>query len=87
MNVLINCVRLLGVLAEPYMPSFSAKLYEIMNIKYTEEHATFLARHFILDDKEKAWILTPERYLNLYPEGSTINEPKPLFRMSNIMAF
>jgi hypothetical protein len=64
------------------MPSFSAKLYEIMNIKYDEENASFLANRFAFDEKEKQWILTPEKYLKLYPEGSTINEPKPLFRLS-----
>jgi hypothetical protein len=64
------------------MPSLSAKLYEIMNIKYTEEKATFFAQHFVQDDKEKVWVLTTEKYLNLYPEGSVINEPKVLFRNS-----
>ena len=27
-------LRFIGALAEPFMPSFSAKLYEIMNVKY-----------------------------------------------------
>ena len=77
----------MGALAEPYLPSFSAKLYEIMGIKYNEEAAAFLAHHFTLDEKEKAWIITPEKFLELYPAGSTIKEPQPLFRLSKFSLF
>ena len=32
--ILNSFLRFIGALAEPFMPSFSAKLYEIMNVKY-----------------------------------------------------
>lgn len=74
MNVLINVIRLIGCLAEPYMPSLSAKLYEIMNVKY-DEKSSVLLKELVSNDYE--FILT------LVEEGHKINEPHPLFKKSN----
>lgn len=78
LNILANFVRLLGVLAEPYMPSFSAKLYEIMNVKYDENASKFLQVVEELRKKSEQKFL-----LHLLPEGQKFNEALPLFRKSN----
>jgi len=71
MNILVNVIRLLGCLAEPYMPSFSAKLYEILNIKYDDKNSLLL-KEIINNNFE--FILT------LVEEGHKINDPLPLFK-------
>lgn len=48
MNTGINALYLLCVILEPYMPSFSAKVYEQMNIKRAKEHETMI--HFVNKD-------------------------------------
>jgi methionyl-tRNA synthetase len=80
LNILSNIVRLLGVLAEPYMPSFSAKLYEIMNVKYNEENAILLNK--IVKSNEGSLEISQENILSLVKEGDQFNEPQPLFRKS-----
>lgn len=35
-NILVSTIRLVTSLIEPYLPSFSAKIFEIMNITYSE---------------------------------------------------
>ncbi len=73
MNILINVIRLIGCLAEPYMPSFSAKLYEIMNVKYNEVNSVIL----------KAIVSNSFEFIvTLVSEGHKINEPLPLFKQS-----
>ena len=73
-------LRLLGALAEPFMPSFSAKLYEIMNIKYEGDALKILG---IIDEfleknpNDEIGFLT---MTNSIKEGQSINNPKPLFR-------
>jgi methionyl-tRNA synthetase len=79
-NVLINFVRLLGLLGEPYMPAFSAKLYEIINIKYDEINSTLLGR--IVTVNEGAFEISKDKILSFVEAGHTINEPLPLFRKS-----
>ena len=62
------------------MPSFSAKLYEIMNIKYEGDALKILG---IIDEfleknpNDEIGFLTKT---NLIKEGQSINNPKPLFR-------
>jgi methionyl-tRNA synthetase len=41
-NTGINALRFLCSLLEPFMPSFSAKVYEQMNIKRSEKDETLL---------------------------------------------
>lgn len=79
-NVLLKLIRLIGALAEPFMPSFSAKLYEIMNIKYEGKELTTIKT--ILDyleankGKEETFLLN----CGLLNEELTINTPHPLFK-------
>ena len=53
--ILNSFVRFIGALAEPFIPSFSAKLYEIMNIKYNgdSEKILGLINDFIESNKEE----------------------------------
>jgi hypothetical protein len=80
MNVLVNFVRLLGLLGEPYMPAFSAKLYEIMNIKYDEDAASLLGR--LISFKDGVPEISRDSIMGLVSSGHAINEPLPLFRKS-----
>ena len=77
--LLLAFTRFLGAIAEPFMPSFSAKLYEILNLKYTEEEAVCLKRinSYISGNKDAFRFLIR---CNLIECGRKINEPKPLFR-------
>ena len=73
-------LRLLGALAEPFMPSFSAKLYEIMNLKYEGNELKILGiiNEFLeKNPNDEVGLLTKT---NLMKEGQNINAPKPLFR-------
>jgi hypothetical protein len=63
------------------MPAFSAKLYEIMNIKYDEVNASLLGR--LVSAKDGNFEISKEKILNLVESGHAINEPLPLFRKSN----
>lgn len=66
----ITALRLLCAILEPFMPSFSAKVYEQMNIKRTERDDTmfeFLKGH-------------PERIFDLLQADHQIGEPQPIFR-------
>ena len=78
--VLNSFLRFLGALAEPFMPSFSAKLYEIMNVKYEGEATTLLGKVNEFIDKnpeDKNMFLIKCKFIE---PGKTINKPKPLFR-------
>ena len=78
--IMNSFLRLIGALAEPFMPSFSAKLYEIMNVKYEGDGLKILG---IIDEyleknpKDEFGFLTKT---GLVKEGQAINKPKPLFR-------
>jgi len=66
----IQTMQFLAALLEPFMPSFSAKVYEQMNIKRTETHE-------IIYDYIKGH---PERLNELVPAGHQIGDPQPIFR-------
>jgi methionyl-tRNA synthetase len=80
MHILINFCRFLGCLAEPYMPSFSAKLYEILGIVYEEKQSTLLKTiwTFIEQNPENSHMFLLK--LDFLAEGHLINDPLPLFR-------
>ena len=63
-------MQLLAAMMEPFMPSFSAKVYEQMAIKRTEMHETMY-------EYLKA---NAARIENLVPAGHQIGEPQPIFR-------
>ena len=74
-SAVINFLRVIGVVYEPYIPSFSAKLYEILNIKYDTGAEVFLKT---LNENNSDYIST------LIPKNHPINEPLPLFKESMI---
>ena len=82
-HILANFVRLLGSLAEPYMPSFSAKLYELLNIIYDDSQAILLKsiRDYINTNKENGYMFLVK--LGLVKEDQEIKDPLPLFKKIN----
>ena len=73
-------IRFLGALAEPFIPSFSAKLYEILNIKYEGDSLKLLGiiNEFIEKNPNDAIFFLQK--INLIEEGHAINKAKPLFK-------
>ena len=73
-------LRFIGALAEPFMPSFSAKLYEIMNIKYEGDSLKIIGiiNDFIEKNPSDAILFLVKT--KLIEEGQAINKPKPLFK-------
>lgn len=69
-NVAAQALLLLSSMLEPYMPSFSAKIYKQMNIARTEEQETLYEHIFN----------NPAKIENLVQPGHKIGEPKPIFR-------
>ena len=78
--VLNAFLRFIGALAEPFMPSFSAKLYEIMNVKYEGDSLKMIGiiNDFIEKNPSDAILFLIKT--KLIEEGQTINKPKPLFK-------
>ena len=78
--VLCSFIRFLGCIAEPFMPSFSAKLYEIMNIKYEGKECVLLKiiNDFIENNKDEEFMFLIKA--GILDEGHEINHPLPLFK-------
>ena len=78
--ILNSFLRFLGALAEPFMPSFSAKLYEIMNVKYEGDSLKILGiiNDFIEKNPSDAFNFLSKN--KLIEEGQVTNKPKPLFK-------
>ena len=70
-NIANNALRFLCLVLEPFIPSFSAKIYEQMNIKRTEEDDRLIGE---LRGKPSSTIL------ELIKGGHEINEPSPIFK-------
>lgn len=85
--VLCALSRFIGAIGEPFMPSFSAKLYEIMNIQYTGKECTILKTivDFMEANKENDHMFLIKA--GLIEEGKAINTPLPLFKKSNLYYF
>ena len=69
-NVALNALRLLCAILEPFIPSFSAKVYEQLNLQRTEHDEKLL--QFVKGN--------PERILQLLTPGHKLGEPQPIFR-------
>lgn len=69
-SILVATIRLVACVAEPYIPGFSAKVYEILGIEYNEFNSK-LIYHLKNDFKEL--------YVKLSPIGNTIKEANPIF--------
>ena len=70
MNTCIQAMQLLAGMLEPFMPSFSAKVYEQMAIKRTLMHETLY--EFLKQDSQRIEVLVPA--------GHQIGDPQPIFR-------
>ena len=78
--VLNAFLRLIGALAEPFMPSFSAKLYEIMNVKYEGDSLKIIGILNEFIEKNPDDVVSFLVKNKLVEEGQAINKPKPLFK-------
>ena len=78
--ILCCFIRFIGLLSEPFMPSLSAKIYEILNIKYEGNNCILLKiiNDYIEKEKEKEYLFLIN--VNLIEEGHSINHSKPLFK-------
>jgi len=70
LNIAINALRLLCLTLEPFIPSFSAKIYEQLNLTRTEADETLIGG---LRGKPSIILLS------LIKGGQKINEPNPVF--------
>lgn len=74
MNTLTNVFILLCAILEPFIPTFSAKIYEMFNWKRGEKEETLLGSIY----KEG----NCKSILNIIPKGHIIQEPFAIFRES-----
>lgn len=74
-NILMNVFLLLCACLEPFIPTFCAKVYDIINWKRKEREEKLLG--YIFESKSHLSILT------IVPPKLEINEPLPIFRQSN----
>lgn len=72
----LNALRLLCAMLEPFIPSFSAKVYEQMRL-INEKGEHIAERDETLLQFVKGH---PERINELVPAGHQIGEPQPIFR-------
>lgn len=78
-NTLANAFILLCAILEPFIPTFSAKVYEMFKWKRGEKEETLLGFIFNCKDFKKI--------LGIIPPHHEISEPLPIFRESNLMHF
>lgn len=71
LNIILNVLRLLCATLEPFIPSFSAKIYEQLNLQRTAQDENLLG---FLKDKPAEIILT------LLTPGHQMNVPNPVFK-------
>jgi methionyl-tRNA synthetase len=69
MATAINALMLLCIILEPFMPSFSAKVYEQMNWVRKAEHETAIES-----------LLKRDSFMGLVPGDHVIGTPEPIFR-------
>ena len=71
LNITLNALRIVLAIVEPFIPSFSAKIYEQLNLQRTERDEVFLRE---IRGKPSDYLLT------LLKPGHQINEPSPVFK-------
>lgn len=77
--IMCNCIRIAACLFEPFMPSFSAKIYFFLGLERTEADEVMIETLLNTDPKE---------YVTLIPEGLKMNQPVPIFeRVGDISEF
>lgn len=70
MSTALNALMMICVIMEPFMPSFSAKVYEQMAIKREIKHETAIKS---LQDSQ-------DYFFKLIEGGHVIGTPEPIFR-------
>lgn len=75
-NILMNVFMLLCAVMEPFIPTFSAKIYSMINWKRGEREETLLG--YLYDAKDY------HKILDIIPANLTIGEILPIFRESKI---
>ena len=68
LNLLVNLLRVIGLLFEPFAPSLSAKIYHLLNITKIDEN--------LLEKLNKGEFPN----FQFFKENHSINEPKALIR-------
>lgn len=76
MIVLAATIRFIASIAEPFIPSFSAKVYEILNWEYNEKSQTLLS---IFNNKDCDF---NKEFICLAVQGRDVKECAPLFAPS-----
>lgn len=76
--ILVNIIRFLSVIFEPFMPSLSAKINFLLGLETRTAKDEQLLKHIVQVDDPITSIL------NLLPGGHPINEPIPIFRKSKL---
>lgn len=77
--VLVNVIRLIGLLLEPFIATFSAKLYFVLNVKRTVEDETLIGK---LNEQKSSKCL-----LKFLSSGHQINVSVPLVTPSFLKSF
>lgn len=70
MNVALNALLMICIIFEPFMPSFSAKVYEQMAVKREVKHETAI----------ETLVKDPKSFFGLVQAGHIIGTPEPIFR-------
>ncbi len=73
-NILLNVFLVVCAALEPFIPTFSAKIYDMINWKRGEREQVLLG--YVLDSKD------PMKILTIVPAKHTIGEVFPIFRES-----
>lgn len=73
-NTAVQALHLLSTMLEPFMPSFSAKIYNQLNLQRTQKQEVFLAGMGENQDQDIVKIR------ELVPAGHKIGQPAPIFR-------
>ena len=76
--VLLNVIRFVGLLLEPFIPSFSAKLYFIMGVDRCKDDETLIGRLHGAKDYRAL--------LRLLKSGHSIRQPIPLVTPSKLIS-
>ena len=77
--VIANLIRLIGAIFEPFMPSFSAKIYYTLGLKRTENDERYI--EYLLEANDQNILV------KLLPSGQVLNKPVPLFAESKLTIF
>lgn len=79
MHILVNVIRLIGLLLEPFVPTLSAKLYFILNTPRSLQDETLIGHLTAQKDRQAA-------ILQLVRGGHEIRLPVPLVTPGDLIS-